>query len=182
MSLAFDRFLVRETIAIAAFNAGMNAAYTSWLWSRLPTLSLGGPAGIATDLAATPMFIGFLSALLGTAAIRKKLATGAVMLPRAVPGDGALARLPRGIFARASVLALLAMVAFSVPLFAAMTAAEGQPITLGEGVVVKVVLTILFSIVLVPLTVLAAGVDAARASNGRPRGDRNQSLAAGEWG
>jgi hypothetical protein len=156
---SFERFLLKETLAVTALNAGINAAYTSWLWQKLSPLSVAGPTGIAIDLATTPVFIGFLSTLLGTTAIRKKLAAGAVAPPRRFLGDPVLRLLPMGIFWRAAVLATLCAIVFAMPLQLAIVATGITGVSLGEGVAAKVAITVLFSFAIVPIAVLAAGTD-----------------------
>ncbi|NIJ38333.1 hypothetical protein FHR22_003044 [Sphingopyxis panaciterrae] len=163
MSLIFSCFLVRETLAVAALNAGLNAAYTSFLWQGPASLTLGGPAGIARDLATTPIFIASLSTLLGTAAIRKKLASGAVAAPRRIRGAPVFAQLPRGILWRSLTLAIFAAIAFTAPLHAVLTSAGTAGLSLGAGVSAKVAITLLFSLLPVPIAVTAAGHDARRA-------------------
>lgn len=158
MALIFSRFLVRETLAVAA----LNAAYTGFLWRGPASLTLGGPAGIAGDLAATPIFIALLSTLLGTAAIRKKLASGAVAAPRRIWGAPVFAQLPRGILWRALVLAILAAIAFAGPLHATLASADTTSLSRGAGVSAKVAITLFFSLLLVPVAVTAAGHDARR--------------------
>ncbi len=76
MPTPFRSYVVKDALLIAAMNAAINAAYTWSLWRHATPLRLLGPEGIATDLATTPVVIALLSALLGTAVARRKLAGG----------------------------------------------------------------------------------------------------------
>lgn len=159
MPMSFARFVVAETIAVTALNAGMNAGYTSWLWRRPMPLPLDA---IATDLAATPVFIAVLSTLLGTAATRRKLSGGRVAAPAALSGERWLVRLPVGILARSALLGILSAVLLTVPLLAVLGGADIATLPLAAAVGAKVAITVLFSLLIVPLGILAATVDGRR--------------------
>lgn len=167
MSLSFDRFLISQTLGVAMLNAVLNAAYTTWLWRGPQQLFLYGPEGIGTDLVLTPVFIGLLSTLLGTAAIRRKIASGAVARPRSVPGASLLSLLPRSIFGRSAIFAIVCAMAFTMPMYLAMSQMDIGMLTLAEAVGAKVAITLVFSFLIVPIAVLAAGAD------GRPLGFRS---------
>ena len=162
MPRTFTRFLVIESLGIAALNAGMNAAYTSYLWAGRSTLPLGGSAGIGTDLATTPIAIAFLSILLGTAAIRKKLADGRVTAPARLSGATFFRHLPHGILARSATMATFAALLLAAPLYTAMMLYDVGGVSLGQGVSVKVLITIVYSLLLVPLAIGAAAFDVER--------------------
>lgn len=159
MTMSFDRFWLRETIAVAALNAGMNAAMASWQWATGAPLSL---EGIAFDLSATPVFIAFLSTLLGTIGARRKLASGAVARPARLPGRSILAALPQGVIARSLLLAMVAALACAIPLHLMIGATDVDLVTLGQGVGAKVVITLVFSLLIVPIGLLAAAHDVLR--------------------
>jgi hypothetical protein len=49
MTIPFKKFVVIEAIGIAAFNAGINAFYTWYLWRSHDPLTLFGENAIAFD-------------------------------------------------------------------------------------------------------------------------------------
>jgi hypothetical protein len=156
MSSNFERFLARETIASAALNAGMNAALATWQWANAGPLSA---AAIALDLTTTPIFIAFLSTLFGTTGARRKLKASRMALPSWLPGSTFFAALPVGVVARSLVLAAIAALVCAWPLFALVGTAGSDALTLGQGVAAKVATTIVFSLMIVPVGLLAAAGD-----------------------
>ena len=159
MPMPFTRFLVGETIAVTALNAGGNAAYTFWLWREWPQITLSGPYGIATDLALTPVFIGFLSILLGTESIRRRLWEGKVSAPSTTGIAMVFSALTRSPILRAAIMAGGCAVILALPLVMALTAAGDTALSLEQAVQAKVALTIGFSMFIVPMAALAAASD-----------------------
>lgn len=161
MATPFNAFVATQAFAIAAFNATVNASYTWWLWSPLDRLSLHGPGNIATDLATTPIVIAVLSALLGTAFIRQKLRDGRVAIPKsALPTAFHLA--PHGLVQRTVVFGFLAAIALGLPLWLGLQATGLETLTLTGAVLAKVAITIVLTLLIVPLTILAALADVQR--------------------
>lgn len=179
MPISFARFLVIESLAVAALNAGMNAAYTSHLWADRSALSLRGDAGIGADLATTPIFIAFLSTLLGTAAIRKKLADGKVMTPGRISGSAFFDRLPGGILARAATMAVLAALLLAAPLYVAIAMLDLYGLSLGQAVTAKVAITLFYSLLLVPFAIAAAALDIKAGRATALRMDTANGIVAG---
>lgn len=165
MSRTYKQFVVKEAFAVAAFNAGINALYTSYLWRPLGDLPLLGPGGIGVDLATTPIFIGLLSILFGTAAVRRKLASGRVAIGSVRPGS-ALTELPSGIFMRSLVIGILCGLLFAAPLWLMLQVGEQALLTLGQAIGAKIVITVAFSLVIVPFVVRCGLADVQR-STGR---------------
>lgn len=114
--MTFHRYLLAQTLGVATFNAIANVCYTWFLWGGRTPLPVDTPHlsldRIGGDVAMTPIWIGLLSALLGTAFIRRAFADG-TMLRRSDP----LSRwLPRSIPLRSLVVAALCAVTFALPL------------------------------------------------------------------
>ncbi|MEO9080229.1 MAG: hypothetical protein ABI268_13085 [Rhodanobacter sp.] len=172
MSISFTRFLVVETVAITALNAGSNAAYTFWLWRGWPQIAFSGAHGIATDLALTPIFIGFLSILLGTASIRRRLGVGKVSAPVTTGGiTMAFSALTRNIVLRSVIMAVVCALLLAIPIAMVLAAAGDTALSLQQAVWAKVALTIGLSLLIVPIAALTAASDskprrAARAESG----------------
>ncbi|MEO3998547.1 hypothetical protein [Mesorhizobium sp. CAU 1732] len=158
MAISFNRFVVTQAIVIAAFNAGMNASYTWWLWRSRDTLPLGGPGNIGIDLATTPTVIAVLSTLLGTVAIRQKLRAGHVAVP-ATTLPAALYASPYGLLQRTIVFGTVAAATLSLPLWAALQASGIDTLSLTDAILAKVLITIVMSLLIIPVTILAALAD-----------------------
>jgi hypothetical protein len=162
MPISYSRFIAREAVAVAALNAGINASYTALLWRSLDPLTLFGASGVAADLATTPMFIGLLSTIFGTAAIRKKLASGRVTVGERDQAPAVFQLLPSAVIARALVLAIACGILFAAPLWSLLVVTGDATLTLGRAVGVKVGITILLSLVIVPIVVMAGLADGQR--------------------
>lgn len=159
MPISFTHFLVRETIAVSAFNAGCNAAYTFWLWHGLPQIALSGPFGISTDLALTPIFIGFMSILLGTGSIRQRLWEGKVSPPTTTGIAATFSALTRSIALRSLIMAGVCAVMLTVPIAMMFMAAGDIALSLEQAVWTKVILTMGLSSMIVPVAALMAASD-----------------------
>ena len=149
MTTTFRTFVAQQAIAIAAFNAVVNASYTSWLWSMRDSLPLGGGQGIGIDIAMTPVAIAVLSTLLGTSSIRQKLQDGRVEVP-ALPLPVALRAIPYGHIARALVLGFAAALLFTIPTWL-MLQSSSIELSLPSAVLAKVFLTVVMSVAIVPV-------------------------------
>ena len=158
MPTSFAKFVLVQACGIAAFNASINALYTWYLWRSRSLLTLFAENAIAFDLSSTPGWIAFLSTLLGTASIRRKLREGHVATPdMAVPG--AFGVLPETIPARAAVAGLLSAVVLGLPVQSMLQASGLDAVALHEAVLLKVAITVPMSLAIVPLVILAALAD-----------------------
>lgn len=156
----YTRFVIKEAALIAAFNAGVNALYTWWLWRLLDPLTLFAENGVGLDLATTPVFIGFVSTLLGTASLRRRLADGRVAAGTRAPP--ALRLLPRSIAARSAVMAVGCGLALGSPLWTVLQLDANAALTLAEAIGTKVAITIALSLVIVPVVIATALADVQR--------------------
>lgn len=161
MAISFNRFVVTQAIAIAAFNAGANASYTWWLWRSRDVLPLNGAGNISVDLATTPAVIAVLSALLGTVFIRQKLRDGRVVAP-AIALPAAFSAAPYGLLQRAVVFGLAAAVTLGMPLWIMLQTSGIDTLPLADAVLAKVAITFVLSLLIVPLVILAALADVQR--------------------
>ncbi len=161
MAISFNRFVVTQAVVIAAFNAGINASYTWWLWNPRDALPLSGAGNIGIDLAITPVVIAMLSALLGTVFIRQKLRDGRVAAP-AVALPAAFYAAPYGLVQRTVVFGLVAAVMLSMPLWMMLQASGIDTLPLADAVLTKVAITMMMSLLIVPLIILAALADVQR--------------------
>ena len=159
MPIPYSRFVAKEAVAVAALNAGINASYTAFLWRSLEPLTLFSANAIATDLATTPMFIGFLSTIFGTAAIRKTLSSRHVTIGESDRASARFEHLPSAILARAAVFAIACGIVLAVPLWLLFLMLGDVTLTFGQAVGVKVAITVLFSRVIVPIIVTAGLAD-----------------------
>ena len=171
MTMSFNRFVATEAFSVAALNAGINASYTWWLWRTPDVLTFRGEGAIAFDLASTPVWIAMLSTLFGTASARRKLREGRVSSSE-VQLASLLRVLPQGTPSRATALAIAAAALLSLPLWAILQIVAPEVLSLGAAVLTKVGITVLMSLVIVPLVILAALGDVGRedrTENGHPR-------------
>lgn len=161
MAIPFNRFVASQALGIAAFNAGMNALYTWWLWRSQNPLTLFGLHGVGTDLATTPMFIAFLSTLLGTAAVRAKLADGRVAQP-ATRASVLLALAPEHVLFRSIALAVACGAFLATPLLLLLAASGVGEVTLVQTSLAKVAITVAMSLAIVPVVIHCALADVQR--------------------
>ena len=162
MSTPFMHFLARNALGLAAFNAAMNAAYTAYTWRGQELLFLFDHRAVALDLANTPVVIALLCTLMGTAAVRRKLADGRIDTadaPAPGPLHALLQRLPRRIVTRSLVLALLAAVGLALPIWLALDLSGAIALPVGQAVFLKVAITIAMTLCIAPIVNLAAWGD-----------------------
>lgn len=158
MTVSFRKFVAAQALGIAALNAGINALYTWWLWRSQNPLTLFGLHGVGTDLATTPMVIAFLSTLLGTAAIRGKLADGRVSGPT-TPAHALLGLAPEHVLLRSIVLAVACGALLSMPLLLGIVASGVDEVSLVQASLAKVAITVVMSLAIVPLVIHCALAD-----------------------
>lgn len=162
MAMSFRRYIVIDVIVLVTVNSTFNASYTWWLWRSSGPIHLTGNGGIALDLAATPIWIAVLTTLFGTAAVQTKLWQGRFREPAsAIPL--LLGSLPSNVFTRATVAGLVAATMLALPLWLLLQQLSWRMIPFEHAVIIKVALTALFTVWIVPLVVLAAIADMQRA-------------------
>ena len=155
MTMSFRKYVAADAIGIAAMNAALNASYTSWMWSKLDPVTLTGANGIASDLAGTPVWIAVLATVFGTSAVRQKLGEGRVERPLTrVPGI--LSMLPQGIATRAASLGVISAAFLALPLWLMMQTSGVGAVSLTAAVLTKVAITVVLSLAIVPVVILAA--------------------------
>lgn len=155
--MTFRNYLIAQAFGVAAFNATANAGYTWFLWGGQTHLS---PAAVATDLATTPIWIGLLSVLLGTIFIRRAFADGTMLREAGVRSHPILQWLPRSILIRAILVASLCALAFALPLSLILPYIADDVLTPSVAISAKVILTLLFSLLIVPLVIYVTTADA----------------------
>ncbi|MEJ6396141.1 hypothetical protein V8J82_22995 [Gymnodinialimonas sp. 2305UL16-5] len=154
--MTFRTFLLAQAFGIAAFNVAINSAYTSYLWGAEQQLALGE---VSADLAMTPIWIGLLSVLLGTFFIRKAFADGTMLRDAGITSHPVFSRLPRNVLPRSVVVAVLCAIAFALPLFLALPLIGDGVLTPVNAIGTKAIITLLFSLLIVPLIVYATTAD-----------------------
>lgn len=165
--MTFHRYLIAQTFGVAAFNAIANVCYTWFLWGGRTPLPVATPYlsldRIGGDLAMTLIWIGLLSVLLGTTFIRRAFADG-TMLSEARMRSNLVSRwLPRSIPLRSMVAAMLCAFVFALPLSLILPSIGDGMLTPADAISLKALMTIVFSLIIVPLVVYATIHDAERA-------------------
>lgn len=154
------RYVRKQTITAIALNCVMNATYTWYLWRGLDVATFFGPERIALDLAMTPLVIGFLSVLFGTAKARAGLEHS----------DRAWRiwdRAPVNVLLRGLVFATAAGVLFGVPIWAMLLPLDSVGLHPFAMSGIKVAITVLVTAFVVPSVIYAAVRDAMREPDGR---------------
>jgi len=168
--MTWKTYVIAQTLGVTAFNTLCNAAYTGYLWRADPVLTLDL---IGADLAMTPIWIGSLSALLGTPFIRKALADGRMMREAGLRPRPSVVSLPRDLILRAIVVAALCAAIFALPLALLLPRLGDGLLTPGGAVGSKVIITVAFSLIIVPLIAHATIADMPAANAARvPRAQR----------
>lgn len=157
-------FLMAQAFGVAAFNTLCNAAYTAWLWRAEQVLSLDR---IGADLAMTPIWIGLLSVLLGTPFVRKALADGRMIREAKLRPHPLATRLPRNLVVRAVAVAALCGAILALPLAFVLPLLGDGWLTPGAAIGSKAVITLAFSLVVVPLVAHATLADVPVARDAR---------------
>lgn len=162
MTTAFRHYLIGQAIGFSAFNAICNATYTWLLWRANDTITLNGDGAVGADLAMTPIWIALLSTLLGTAFIRSKIADGRMIRDSDVRAPCFARYLPRNIVFRAIALGGSAGLLFSLPLMYLLPLGGDGVLSLGDAIGTKLVLTVAFSLFIVPLVIFITLADVER--------------------
>lgn len=149
-------YLIAQALGVATFNALCNATYTAHLWRAAPVLPL---EQIGMDLAMTPIWIGLLSVLLGTPFIRKALADGRMMQQAGLRAPALATLLPRNLAVRAITAAGLCAVMFALPLALLLPLLGDGLLTQAHAIGTKVIITVVFSLIVVPLVAYATIAD-----------------------
>ncbi|CAH1689167.1 conserved membrane hypothetical protein [Hyphomicrobiales bacterium] len=157
-------YLIAQALGVAAFNTLCNAAYTVYLWRGEAVLSLDR---IGADLAMTPIWIGLLSVLLGTPFTRKALADGRMIREAKLRAHPLAIRLPRNLAVRAIAFAALCARILAIPLALVLPMLGDGLLTPGAAIGSKAILTIAFSLIIVPLAAYATIADMPTAQGGR---------------
>ncbi len=162
--MTWKTYLIAQALGVAAFNTLCNAAYTAWLWRGESELTLDR---IGADLAMTPIWIGLLSVLLGTPFIRKALADGRMIREAKLRPHPLATFLPRNLAVRAVAVACLCGVVLALPLMLALPMLGDGLLSPGAAIASKVIITVAFSLVIVPLVAHATLADVPAAQGGR---------------
>jgi hypothetical protein len=174
MTTMFRTFVAQQAIAVAVFNAVINASYTSWLWSARDSLPLSGGQGIGIDIAMTPVVIAVLSTLLGTSSIRQKLRDGRVGVVE-LPLPLAWRSVPYGHISRALAFGFVAALLFAMPTWLILQSSSIE-LSLQNAVLAKVFLTVVMSVVIVPVVILAGLSDVLH-----PRGPTKRQMPGSKY-
>lgn len=155
MPTSFHRHVTQNALAMAILNAAMNASYTAYLWWGHTPLSLFDESRVALDLVNTPMVIALLSTLFGTTGARDRLWDGRVSMAGA-EAPQLLRWLPNGVVLRSVALAALAGVLLAWPMWLAIGMSGVTTVPLVMAVGLKVLITIVMTLAIVPVVMLAA--------------------------
>lgn len=156
---SLDRFIAEQAVFVALFNATMNIGYTWWLWAGHGELSMFGGERVGADLAGTPVVIGFLSTIFGTAPARKQLRQGKVRALLTAPQSPFFEWLPRAVLLRSLVAAIIGGVVLGLPVWAAINVSGLATISAPAAWTAKVILTLVFSVIIVPCVIRGALAD-----------------------
>lgn len=162
--MTFRNYLIANAIGVALLNVTINGGYTWFLWSNEENLEL---QNIGTDIAMTPIWIGLLSVLLGTVFIRKALSDGTMLRDAGIKPPSIFQRLPRSILKRSVVVAALCALVFAFPLTRILPLIGDGMLTPTDAIGTKVIVTIVFSLLIVPLIVYATTADSEKAGTMR---------------
>lgn len=143
-------------LGVAAFNTLSDSAYTAFLRRGTSVLPLDR---IGADLAMTPIWIGLLSVLLGRQFIRKALA-GGLMIREARLRPYPLATMPScNLLIRAIAIAAMSGMLPALALSLVLPMLGDGLLTLGTAIGSKAIITIAFSLLIVPLVAYATVSD-----------------------
>ena len=157
--MTFRSYVIANAIGVALLNTAINGGYTWFLWNDKTQLPL---SAIGADIAMTPIWVGLLSVLLGTYFIRKAFADRTMLRKAGIKPAAVFRKLPRSIIMRATVVAILCAVVFAIPLSQLLPLFGDGILTPTHAVGAKVIVTIAFSLLIVPLIVYATTADSER--------------------
>ena len=159
--MTFRSYLLAQALGTVA-----NVGYTWFPWRGRTPLPPGTSYlpldRIGADLAMTPIWIGLLSVLIGTVFIRRASADGTMLRDAGVQSHPALRWLPSSILLRSMVVAALSALAFALPLSLILPLAGDGLLTPAGAIGTKAILTLVFSLTIVPLVVFATIADVER--------------------
>ncbi len=158
---AIRRFFFMQIIGVSLFNSIINFSYTWWLWIDHSVVHMFDGVKVGYDLAGTPAVIAFLSTSLGTGSARKFFGKHREAISQ-IELSSVWLRVPSNLMLRTIVATILAMVFFSLPLFGLLSITAPQQLQPLEGCAAKVILTLIFSVIIVPCVLKAALADARR--------------------
>lgn len=164
--MTFRSYLIANAIGVALLNTTINGGYTWFLWGKEGSLEL---QNIGADIAMTPIWIGLLSVLLGTVFIRKAFADGTMLRDAGIKPPSIFRRLPRSILKRSVVVAAFCAVVFALPLSFLLPLTGDGMLTPTDAIGTKVIVTIAFSLLIVPLIVYATTADSEKTGTMRVR-------------
>ncbi len=157
--MTFRSYLIANAFGVASLNTSINGDYAWFLWIDKTQLPL---SEIRADIAMTPIWIGLLSVLPGTSFIRKAFADGTMLRQAEIKLAAIFRKLPRPIIKRSVIVAILCAMAFAVPLSQILPLLGDGIRTPTAAIGTKVIVTIAFSLLIVPLIVYATTADCER--------------------
>jgi len=162
MSPAQRRFLVLEQgVGAAIFNFALNAGIAWLLFHQLDTVPLRGPRSIAGDTIGTSLILPFLTCLIVTPTVRRRVRHGGIApLDRRDAARAPLAWLPGRTWRRALVFAGLGAIAFAPVTIVVLDALGVAALSLRQFIVFKATFAALAGLVVTPVASLAALGDA----------------------
>ena len=158
MSPEHRRFLVLEQgVGAAIFNFALNAGIAWLLFHQLDTVPIRGQQSIVGDTIATSLILPFLTCLIVTPTVRRRIRRGGIApLDRDAAARAPLAWLPRRTWLRGLVFAGLGGLAFAPVTIAVLDALGVTGLGLRHFVVFKASFAALAALVATPVISLAA--------------------------
>lgn len=150
--MTWTTYIRSQALGMAAVNALCNASHTWFLWRDESMLRFDA---VGADLSMTPIWIGLLSVLLGTPFIRKSLAGGRMIRDAGIRPHPLAVVLPKNVLLRNVVVATSCALLFAVPLALVLPLLGDGMLTAAYAVATKIVITIAFSVIIVPIVIHA---------------------------